>query len=95
MITYTVLEDDPDLECRYQCPGTGKLDDLAALDCAEHFHDFHVGFESGWPIVIVLFGKDDDKVAGRFRVEREYSPTFSATEVTGEEADDVPPSSDV
>ncbi len=84
MITYTVLADDPDLECRYQCPGTGSLDGDAAEECAEHFHDFHDGWESGWPIVIVLFDRDDDKEVGRFEVDRTYSPIFTATEVAEE-----------
>jgi hypothetical protein len=53
-------------------------DDFAS--CAgEHIHDERDGWESQWPIVVTVVeenGKETD-----FSVEREYNPSFYASEV--------------
>jgi hypothetical protein len=49
--------------------------------CAQDFHWDHAGWECSWPLTFILKLEEDGPVVGVFEVEREYSPSFSATEL--------------
>ena len=46
---------------------------------AEHFHNEHDGLECTWPLVFQIFINDES--FGSFKVEREWSPDFTATQL--------------
>lgn len=76
---YTVDDDDKcDIESRYDEEDVEYIAECAAED----YHSNHDGWESEWPIEFEIFL--DDKSIGKFLVEREYSPSFSATEIKPE-----------
>jgi hypothetical protein len=47
-------------------------------EAAEYYHDNCDGYECGWPLIFELFTMDG-KLLGKFEVEREAVPQFSAT----------------
>jgi hypothetical protein len=53
--------------------------DFVAEDCAKHFYEECDGWEAAWPIDIEVFA--DGESCGRFRVEQEAEPTFSARKI--------------
>ncbi|MGO2105094.1 MAG: hypothetical protein ACTH3P_06755 [Proteus vulgaris] len=57
------------------------LDNLewCASDCAEDYHNHHDGWESSWPVCLIIW--IDGACKGKFSVEREYEPVFSVSEV--------------
>lgn len=48
-----------------------------AEDAAEEFFHEHDGWESKWPLVFNVY--DDDRHLGRYSVDVEHQPHFSAT----------------
>lgn len=52
--------------------------DRVAEDAAEDYHSHHDGWESQWPLVFRIFNKDELPL-GKFEVEREAVPSFSAS----------------
>lgn len=50
-----------------------------AEDAAEDFHSEHDGWECKWPLTFDIF--DGPTHLGRFQIEREYNPEFSAEPV--------------
>ena len=50
-----------------------------AQDAAKHFHEYHDGVESDWPLDFEIY--IDDESCGTFKVEREWRPEFSATQL--------------
>lgn len=51
----------------------------AAAECAEHFwHEFN-GETHGWPLTFILLGEGDEDF-GRYSVDVETAPRFSASE---------------
>ena len=51
----------------------------AAKECAEHFwHEFD-GETHGWPLTFTILDEDDNEL-GRFQVDVETAPRFSASE---------------
>lgn len=59
-----------------------EADDLdsVAEDCAEDYEYNCDGWESSWPIVFHIWDEKDNYLGCR-KVEKEYSPSFSASEV--------------
>lgn len=53
---------------------------FTAEKAAEEYHSFHGGWESSWPLTFVLID-EANKELGRFSVDRESVPQFSATEI--------------
>ena len=51
-----------------------------ASECAKNFWDNHDGWEGSWPMMFELYD-NEMKSLGKFDVEQEYDPTFSASEV--------------
>lgn len=51
----------------------------AASECAEHFWNEHAGDTYGWPLTLILLGEGDEEL-GRFSVDVETTPRFSANE---------------
>jgi hypothetical protein len=49
--------------------------------CARNYHYEHAGWECSWPLTFILKLQEDGPVIGVFEVNREYSPSFSATEL--------------
>jgi len=54
--------------------------DYVAQDCAENYHNQHDGWESSWPVEMTIW-REDGTLLGRFSVELEHEPSFSAREV--------------
>ncbi len=50
-----------------------------AEDCAKNYHQHHDGWESSWPITIIVYRLDGTKL-GTFDVDRDVEPVFSAWE---------------
>lgn len=53
----------------------------AAVRCADDFHYNHDGWESSWPIELEILGGPAGSVLGRFEIEREVVPEFTASEI--------------
>ncbi len=49
----------------------------AAAQCAEHYHNYRLGFEEEWPVTLVLLGPNRE-LWGTWEVERECVPQFTA-----------------
>jgi len=80
-IYYAILDDDPELVDRMMGPVEfmANVDGLDAELCAEHYHDYFDGRESGWPLTFVFFENEEGGVElGRFEVDRETVPEFHA-----------------
>jgi hypothetical protein len=85
MITYAVLECDPDE--RYELVGHDVPDELGATLCAEDFYAFHEpqsGWSSIWPLTFLLFDEDGNE-ASRWTVEKESVTTFSSNLIPSDE----------
>jgi len=54
--------------------------DYVVQDCAEYYHGECDGWESHWPLEIIVWDTNGIFL-GLFFVEREYDPVFSATEI--------------
>jgi hypothetical protein len=54
--------------------------DYIAEDAGEDYHSNHDGWEDDWPVDITLF-KEDGTLIGKFTVELEHVPQFSASEI--------------
>jgi len=52
---------------------------ILAVECASDYHDDHDGWESSWPIVLMLFETEDGPEVCRFSVDLEARPHFIAT----------------
>jgi hypothetical protein len=63
------------------CADDADLEFLAE-EAAADFHSEHDGWESTWPLTITLYDGKDGPELGRFTVEREYQPAFSAQRAT-------------
>ena len=59
------------------------LESLAEKAAAD-FHSERDGWEGQWPRTITLYAGKDGPELGRFTVEREYEPSFSAQRATPE-----------
>ena len=79
---YCVIHDDEigteGLEPDYKFSTIWDADDaeLMAEEAAEDYHSNHDGWESHWPLKLAIF--DGDKLIGKFEVELEHQPHFSA-----------------
>jgi len=60
-------------------PEVDVCESVAEL-CAEDYHCNHDGFESSWPVKIILVSRDD-KPQATFAVDRFTEPSFSASRV--------------
>lgn len=54
--------------------------DWIAEQAAEDYHSHHDGWESSWPITLVISNRDGS-IIGEYTVDREAVPRFSAREV--------------
>lgn len=82
MIRYSV-DNNKDKHTLYTSHVTSyQLDCLESVaeECAEDYESNHDGWEDSWPIELSLFDENDE-LMGRFRVDREYNPVFSATSI--------------
>lgn len=70
------VEDSHSLESNFS-DGNGKW---LAEAAAEDYHRKHDGWESTWPIEFIIM-RTDGSVIGKYSVDREYDPSFHATEV--------------
>lgn len=81
-------EHDHDVCSRHSFPAKqcfyGRMWDLVATDLADHFFHNHDGWDHSWPVQFRLY--EDDKEVGRFSVEQEAVPSFSAYVIYPEEA---------
>lgn len=64
----------------------GDLEWLAE-EAAADFHSNHDGWEGAWPRTITLYGSKTGPELGRFTVDREYEPSFSAQPLAAQVAD--------
>ena len=73
--------------CRFSCNGmSDPLRDSvgAAEDAADDYHSNHDGWDGAWPIVLMLLTEDGSEI-GRFDIEREFDPVFSARKLEVDE----------
>lgn len=54
-----------------------ELVNFCVQECASEYHDHHDGWEDEWPIYFILWINGACK--GKFRVELEHEPVFTAT----------------
>jgi hypothetical protein len=79
---YCIVYDDKvgteELEPDYSFDSIWDEDDVERLaeDAAEDYHSHHDGWEAFWPVKFAIF--KDGTVLGKFEVELEHSPSFSA-----------------
>lgn len=75
---------------RHELPGQADYDaeyhtggglEFVAEEAAADYHSNHDGWESQWPQTIRLYDGKTGPEIGRFTVEREYEPSFSANKV--------------
>lgn len=78
-ITYTVLQNDENLEDRLGPVSQPQpfSDEWAAECCAEEYYDDSAWEAEGWPLTFVLFNEDGVEI-DRFDVDLEYDPQFTA-----------------
>jgi hypothetical protein len=57
--------------------------DYVAEDAAEDYHNRHDGWEDSWPLTFVILDEELNEL-GRFSVEREAVPQFSASRIENE-----------
>ena len=57
--------------------------DYIAEEAAEDYYDNRDGWEDKWPKIISIY--KDSRLLGRFEVDIEYEPTFSASKIEQEE----------
>ena len=78
---YSQIDDDDkytlsEPEIEYSHDDTGFDLRTCAQECAGDYHNHHDGWEDGWPIYFILW--IDGVCKGKFFVEREYEPAFTA-----------------
>lgn len=83
--TYFYSVEDHDRDERYllNAPASVsgvELQTFATL-CGEDYHHAHDGWEASWPLTFAIY--DGDQLLGRFIVEREVVPQFSAASMGG------------
>ena len=54
--------------------------EFLAQDAAEDYHSNHDGWESSWPIELILLDSEGVLI-GKYIVDRDVAPVFSAREV--------------
>ncbi|AZY52204.1 hypothetical protein [Bordetella avium] len=54
------------------------IDEVEAEACAEDYFRNHDGFEANWPLTFAIFDGFNGPEIGRWEVELEYEPSFSA-----------------
>jgi hypothetical protein len=64
----------------YDADDTDCLEEFAA-ECAKDFHDNCDGWEARWPRVFTLYASKDGPPLARMSVDREYVPSFNASQV--------------
>ncbi len=79
-LCYTVLDHDSKARKRIRCPGCWVPDRFGAETCAHHYFQNHGGEKLKWPLRFVIFDLDG-KECGPFKVERDPTPDFLASEV--------------
>jgi len=76
--------EDHDADERYDLPGFKPSSDgsarWAAEFAAEDYHSNHDGWESSWPLTFAMYDPGD-QLLGRYCVDRETVPRFTAVEV--------------
>lgn len=65
---------------RYELRGSMRNLRDVACDAAEDYHGNHDGWESVWPLEIVIYESEEGPPVGHFEVEREVVPQFYAWE---------------
>jgi len=58
----------------------GDDGEYLAEDAATDYHSNHDGWEASWPVQFAIF-TDDGKLIGKYEVDRDYDPVFSAGEI--------------
>lgn len=67
------------MESKQAADWDGESDlEFIAEEAAADFHSEHDGWEGVWPRTITLYDGKEGAELGRFTVEREYEPSFSA-----------------
>lgn len=79
---YSQIDDDDkytlsEPEIKYSPDDTGFDLRTCVQECASDYHDNHDGWECEWPVYFILW--IDGECKGKFCVEREYEPAFTAT----------------
>ena len=80
MSTYLYAPEDYCFEDAFQIESQWDHEEDAgwiAEEAAADFHSEHDGWESSWPLKLVLWLPDGTEI-GTFTVEREFDPVFSA-----------------
>lgn len=57
------------------------IDEEEAEACAEDYFHNHDGFEANWPLTFAIFDGFTGPEIGRWEVELEYKPSFSAAQL--------------
>ena len=79
-IRYRVIELEIDDECE-TCWNPSIEPEWAVEECAKHFD--HPDYTDDWPLTFALLN-DDGSESGRYTVEVEFEPTFSAVKIDEE-----------
>lgn len=76
---YSTDSDGDEERTKFETPFT-EDSDYAASDAAEHYWDTG-GWECSWPITFTIYATEDGPAAGRFKVEMEAIPSFTAYQI--------------
>jgi len=90
---YSIPEHDGETRFEIRVAGSYDLKDDAetlAEICAQNYHYHHDGWDTKWPLVVCIYETKESPELGRFSVEREEVPRFSATPVKKKRADGEP-----
>jgi hypothetical protein len=80
MAKYFYSDEDEDTAFEFESHHTEENPDWIAEAAAEDYHDNHDGWEANWPLILTIWA-DDKRLLGKFEVERETTPVFSACSV--------------
>lgn len=78
-VRYRIIELETEGECDTHW-GPDNEPEYAAMKCAEHFESAQYDPKTTWPMTFVLLNEDGSEF-GRYTVETEMTPSFSATKI--------------
>jgi len=82
---YAVVDHDEGPRLSVKGRTLPKAPEWIAEICADHYYNYgqEDGWDSTWPLTFILFESEEGPETGRFTVELESLPHFSATEIKG------------
>lgn len=78
-------EDDPENGYSFETEWNSAHGEWIAEDAAQSYHQNNDGWEDSWPLTFAI--SVEGEYLGRFTVELEFEPTFSARQVGASQVD--------